>query len=129
MAALGTINNPISLEEDQDTQQSEHQLKIEAARNKSLIEEALLSSQPEDLCFAVIKTTIKGDLQTKQRELNKAIIKYFKDNIKINISFQHFHPRIDADYSEDTTLNPCELLLYGVDLLTTKSIKDRFTIQ
>ena len=86
MATLGTANNPISLDEEQDTQQTQHQLKIEAARNKSLIEEALLSSEPEDLCFAVIKTTIKGALQTKQRELNKAIIKYFKDRIKINIS-------------------------------------------
>jgi hypothetical protein len=82
-----------------------------------------------DLCFAAVKISIGGDLPTKQRELNRAIISYFKKEIGINISYEHFERKIEPDYSNpDMIPNPCELLIYGVDFLTTKMIKDRFTL-
>lgn len=54
---------------------------------------------------------------------------YFTAKLSINIKKEHFQPKIDPDYSDPSTLpNPCELILYGADFLTTKHIVDRFAI-
>lgn len=100
----GTVANPI------DIDQEEEPINIEAIkeqnRNKQIIEEAKLIKQPLYLCLAVIKTTIKGDIKTKNMTLNRAIIQYFQEKVGINISHQHFHPRPEPNYSETNTANP-----------------------
>ena len=72
----GTNLNPISL--DSDTEETEREQKIEAARNKELIEKAILAKNPLELIKAAIQTTIKGSFQEKKLTLNKAIIRFFQ---------------------------------------------------
>jgi hypothetical protein len=79
-----------------------------------------------DLCIAVVKTCIEGDLFVKKRELTKAIQKYFQEKLALKISHEHFYPRPEPDYSDpDTEPKFTELVLYGVDFMTTNAIKDR----
>lgn len=88
-----------------------------------------MTRSPLDICFAAIKTSIPGDFSLKEHTLNKAIIKYYKESININISCEHFYPKNDPDYTNpEVQPNPCEIILYGVDFLTTNAIKDRFKV-
>lgn len=100
----------------------------EVARNEQIIETAIMTKHPLEIALAVIKTTIKGNLQHKNLTLNKAIIKYFEKEIGLNISFQNFHTRPETEYGEDNKINPMEFIVYGVDFLTTGNIKDRFNL-
>lgn len=79
------------------------------------------------MALAVIKTTIKGELKIKNQTLNRAIIKYFRNRIGMNVSCEHFHPRREPEY-ENNPINPLEFLLYGVDFLSTAMIQDRFKL-
>lgn len=76
MFDLGVSINPISLDAPEDNP-SLLKAKLEEARNKAIIQEAEFTNDPLELCLAVAKTCIEGDLATKNRVLNKILIKYF----------------------------------------------------
>ena len=71
----GTNDNPIDL--DSDTEETPIEVKKEEARNKMLIENAILTKNPLELSMAAIQTKIKGDLNHKKHTLNRAIIRFF----------------------------------------------------
>ena len=71
----GTNDNPIDL--DSETEGTPIEVKKEEARNKMLIENAILTKNPLELSMAAIQTKIKGDLNHKKLTLNRAIIRYF----------------------------------------------------
>lgn len=89
MFDLGVSMNPISLDGSEDNSSS-LKLKLEEARNKAIIQEAEFTNDPLELCLAVAKTCIEGDLITKNRVLNKTIINYFQEKIQMKISHEHF---------------------------------------
>jgi len=61
--------------------------RLEEARNREIIDKALMTKDPLELSLAAIKTTIKGDKIVKKLTLNRAIINYFKERLCIDISF------------------------------------------
>lgn len=89
MFELGLSVNPISLDDPEDNSSS-LKSKLEQARNKAIIQEAEFTNDPLELCLAVAKTCIEGDLLAKNRVLNKTIIKYFQEKIEMKISHEYF---------------------------------------
>lgn len=89
MFDLGVSRNPIYLDEPEGNSSS-LKSKLEEARNKAIIQEAEFTNDPLELCLAVAKTCIEGDIPTKNRVLNKTIIKYFQEKIEMKISHEYF---------------------------------------
>lgn len=58
--------------------------------------------------------------------MTKVVQRYFQDRLSIKISHEHFYPRPEPDYS-DPQARPIrnQLVIFGVDFLTTNAIKDR----
>lgn len=98
-----TNKNPISI--GSDTEETPIEIKKEYARNKMLIQNAILTKNPLELSMAAIQTKIKGNLKHKKLILNRTIINFFEKEIGINISFQNFNKRLDVDYAQNN-INP-----------------------
>jgi predicted pyridoxine 5'-phosphate oxidase superfamily flavin-nucleotide-binding protein len=75
-SALGGEANPIAL--DDEELKVKYNEEIENLRNRQIIEQALMTNNPLELCFAVVRTCIPGDTFTKNRELNRAIQRYYR---------------------------------------------------
>jgi hypothetical protein len=60
--------------------------------------------------------------------MREIVLDYFLEKANINISFGYFCPRIDSGLcAEPGKVYESRFLLFGVDLLTTKKIMNRFT--
>jgi hypothetical protein len=90
---------PIAIDDDEE-QGGGIQAMLEEARNRAIIQEAEFTNEPIDLCFAVVKTCIRGDLTAKNRELNRAILQYFQEQVHFKVSHEFFCPRLEPDYSD-----------------------------
>jgi len=77
---------------------------LEEARNKIILEKAILDRDGFGLLLATVKTMIRGSLKYKEHMIKKAIIKYFQQAVGIDISHQHFYPRPEAEYGPDNLI-------------------------
>ena len=126
---VGTHEYPIPVPDEAEQVQEGLQL-LEKRRCKHILDEAVLTNNGFELAYAVVKASKKmanKKLPHRDRELNKAINEFFSEKIGIKVGLEHFEKKRDPDYSdEDTQPSPCDIVLFGVDFLTTRGIKQYF---
>lgn len=91
------------------------------------ITKAQLTGNRFNVILAIAKHYLPCSPQEKEAKMKEIVLEFFLEKANINISFGYFCPRIDAGLVADAgRVHESRFLLFGVDLLTTKKIMNRF---